>query len=255
MSRRAKAVLVALAGLLVLPAAAAADTVKIGSALAKPAFAELGATVGVQQAQSGGPGALSLTSPTDGTIVAWAVRSVEPGAVYKLRVLRPAGALGYLGAGTNTAPTPIPNNTDTIYNYPASLPIKAGDAIGVSSGSELPSSSDNVPADVIGYSNTLFADGATSGPVNTTPGHELLLQATVKFCKVPDLSGQKAAAAQQLLAAGDCAAGPIAKKKLKRTKKNKKRKKGKILSQTLTAGTTTAPGTAVGLTVGKLKKK
>jgi beta-lactam-binding protein with PASTA domain len=46
----------------------------------------------------------------------------------------------------------------------------------------------------------------------------------------------------------------VTKKKLKPSKKNKK-KKGKVLSQSLAAGTTAAPGTAVDLKVAALAKK
>jgi hypothetical protein len=250
--------MVALAGALVLPATAAADTVKIGSALTNgpPQSALCTGCVGVQTSQVGGSGPLSLTAPVNGTVTSWAVRTNDTGALHTLRILRPTG-IGYLGAGRSVAPAAVPNNTDTTYTYTASLPIKVGDAIGIelNAGHDLPQFTSNQATDVTAYLFPVFPDGTTSGAFTGIPGHELLLQATIKFCKVPDLSGQKTAAAQQLLAAGDCAAGPIAKKKLKRTKKNKKRKKGKVLSQALAPGTATSPTDAIGFTIGKLKKK
>ena len=75
----------------------------------------------------------------------------------------------------------------------------------------------------------------------------------MKFCKVPDLKGLKLADAQSKLAAADCTS-TVTKKKLKKSKKNRK-KKGKVLSQSVPADTTSAPGTPVAIKVAKLKKQ
>lgn len=261
MSRRAKAVLIALAGLLVLPATAGASTVKVGSALtATPVPGVSTNAFAVQQAQEGGALPFPLTSPSDGVVTSWSVRAAETNAVYTFRVLRPTGAPnGYTGVGSSLAPATT-TATDTVYTFATSLPIKKGDSIGVNVGpggvGQLPQSQPPSLANVMAY-GPLFADGSSNNTAATfaLPMHELLVQATIKFCTVPDLKSAKTAAAQQLLAAADCTAGPVTKKNLKRTKKNKRKKKGKVLNQTLAPGTTVAPDVAVGFTVGKLKKK
>ena len=206
-------------------------------------------------------------------ITDWKVKSADDGAVYTLKVLRPNGPVSLVPA-TNTnftaiasvqAPSPVPNGTfaatptGVIFDYPASLPISKGDYMGVLSvggggAHGLPQAMAN------GLPQSTFANNFGGQPADGTSAdlladaqHELLLQATIKFCKVPDLKGLKLADAQSKLAAADCAS-TVTKKKLKKSKKNRK-KKGKVLSQSVPADTTSAPGTAVEIKVAKLKKK
>jgi hypothetical protein len=70
--------------------------------------------------------AAHVTSPVNGTIVQWRVNTLGTG-VYALRVLRPAGTGVYSGAGS--APQNI--TTAGFYTFAASLPIQAGDLIGI----------------------------------------------------------------------------------------------------------------------------
>jgi hypothetical protein len=239
---------VAIAGTAALPAAAGADTVRIGSALQQPDTPSICTNcVGVQRARAAGA-PLPLTSPANGTVISWSVRSSEPGALHALRILRPAGGTSYTGAGTNAAP-PVPTTLDSILNYVTSLPIKQGDAVGVqvTGGGGLPQFTSNNPADVLGYSTTVFADGS-SAAFTELGGHELLLQATIKFCNVPSVKGRKIGAAKQALTAADCT--PKVKKKEARKKKNR----AKVLKQKKQPGTTAAPGTVVTILVGKKPK-
>jgi hypothetical protein len=129
----------------------------------------------------------------------------------------------------------------------ASLPIKQGDAIGVALGptaTGLPQFTSNNQADVLGYSTSVPPDGT---PVTFVPlgGHELLLQATVQFCSVPNLHKLKKVTAKQLLAAADCGV------KVKKKVTNKKKFRGKVLKQKKPAGTTAAPGTVVPIVIGQ----
>ena len=119
-----------------------------------------------------------------------------------------------------------------IFDYPASLPISKGDYIG---DAHRRGAVDDVPQHTTsGLPKNLIANNFTGQPADGDGGalladeqHDLLLQATVKFCKVPDLKGLKLADAQSKLAAADCAS-TVTKKKLKKSKKNRK-KKGKVL--------------------------
>jgi hypothetical protein len=68
------------------------------------------------------------------------------------------------------------------------------------------------------------------------------------FCKVPSLKGKKKAAAQSAVKAASCAVGKTSTKKLS---KKQKKSKGKVLGQTIPAGTEVKVGTKVGITVGR----
>jgi hypothetical protein len=67
-----------------------------------------------------------FTAPTSGVVVRWRVR--DSIGTLKLRVLRPAGAGTYTGAGTS-APGALPSGVVTTFD--TRLPINAGDFIGV----------------------------------------------------------------------------------------------------------------------------
>jgi hypothetical protein len=260
-----------------LAAGASADTVKIGSTLghAENMGGELcSVCTGVQRSQVGGNTPLPLTSPANGVVTSWAVRTSDVGAVYNLRILSPAGAAAYAGAGTSPAITVPLGTTDSVLVSAVSMPIEQGDAIGASagpSGHDLPSWPDNVNADVLGYA-PVFVDGGPAATTTNIPGHELLIQATVKFCNVPNVVGQTQAAATAAIAAADCTSTAttlklplrVIKKTFSKKKKKKKTKaankklraqNGLVLSQGSAPGTTAAPpGPAVALIVGEVVK-
>jgi hypothetical protein len=276
LSRIALATTLVGAAIGVAPAAAAADTVILGSPLVSnyDGGVSTGTNVSVQLSFDPATSTNPVVSPANGMITDWKVKSADDGAIYTLKVLRPNGPVSLVPA-TNTnfsgiasvqAPSAVPNGTfaatptGVIFDYPASLPISKGDYVGVLSvggggAHGLPQAMAN------GLPQSTFANRFGGQPADGTSAdlladaqHELLLQATIKFCKVPNLGKLKLAAAQQALAAADCAAGKVTKKKLKPSKKSKK-KKGKVLSQSLAPGTTAAPGTAVDLKIGALGKK
>jgi hypothetical protein len=250
-SRALIAVGLASIGALALAGAASANTATIGSDLAATHDANLclNLCTAVQQSQAGGSSPFPLTSPANGTVTEWAIRSTD-NVSYAFRILRPAGTNAYTGAGTALGVDP--NTTpDAILRYPTSLPIKQGDAIGIEPfagdidtgvpGQNTPSTTSNVWA-----TNTLGqpADGTTA---SFTPeaGRELLLQATVKFCAVPNVHKLKKVAAKQALATADC--GVRVKKKVT----HKRKFRGKVLKQKTAPGTTAAPGTVVAIVIGQ----
>jgi hypothetical protein len=237
---------VAIAGTAALPAVARGDTVQVGSNLQREfMLADVsGVGIGLQRALAAST--LSLTSPANGQITSWSVRSADMDALYTLRVLRSLGGLSYQATGSAAAPSPIPAGTDTIYTYPASLPISQGNAIGIQAGGDAsgaPLHSSSNPGDRVAFGPAL-ADGG-SATFGESGGSEILLQATVRFCNVPSLKRLKTKPAKRALRAHDCLP------KIKRSKIKKNRFRGKVLKQKTRPGTTAPPGTVVPIVIGK----
>jgi hypothetical protein len=225
---------------------ASADTVLMGSALQHPDTPALCTNcVGVQTAEAGGSSPLPVVSPANGVVTSWAVRTSDPGAVHALRILRPAGGNGFTAVSSNAAPAVPAGTTDSIFSYPTSLPIKQGDRIGegTDAAHDLSQFTSNNPADVLGYSTGIPADGAAF-TVTPQGGHELLVQATIQFCNVPILKKLKTKPAKRALREHDC----LPKVKRSRVKKDKFR--GRVLKQKTPPGTTAAPGTVVPIVIG-----
>ncbi len=129
--RRRASILATLAAGLTLAAApsAGANTVTIGSPLTATFSGSAVCSSPCTVSQSALPGA-KLTSPVDGTVVAWRVKGASGPAMegFKLRVLHPAGFGTFIGAGTSTTGSPQSVGTEA---FPTNLPIKAGDSIGL----------------------------------------------------------------------------------------------------------------------------
>jgi PASTA domain len=244
----------AIGGVVIAPGTASANTARIGSALLNPPTALICGNpncIGVQRTQVGGNSPLPLTSPANGVVTGWSVRTNDPDAFYTLRILRSVGGTSYQSVGSAPSPSAVPGTTtDSIIPYPApSLPLRQGDAIGLAvsgAAAGLPQFPSTNTSDVIG-STTTFGDG-NIGAFTDEPQHELLLQATIRFCNVPSVKGMKIKPAKQALTAADCT--PKVKKKEARKKKNR----AKVLKQKKQPGTTAAPGTVVTILVGKKPK-
>jgi len=215
-----------------------------------------------------------LLSPVNGVVTEWKVRTGDPDALYTLRILTPAAGNSYISTTSLQAPAPVAaGTTDSILTYFATrtVPIRQGQAIGLlqtnggGAGADvgLPQNTTNgVTTNVIANNfNGAFLDGLGATFISDQQ-HELLLQATVRFCRVPDVVGQTQAAASQALAAAECGV-TVQKKKIKIKKKAKKkakqkakRKLGKVLGQNPAPGSSVAPFTeAVEIVVGKKPKK
>lgn len=244
-------------------APASANTTVMGSALTLPYQGGVcnNNCLSVQLAQVGGANPNPIVSPANGVVTSWAVRTGDPDALYTLRILTPGANNGYVSTTSVRAPAPVPAGTvDSIITYPVStyVPIKFGQAIGVlqtnggGAGADvgLPQITTNgVTANVISNEfNGTFLDGLGTTFLPDAQ-HELLLQATIKYCKVPNLVGLKTAAAAAPLAAADCGAATVVKKPVKA-----KKQRGKILSTEPPADGTAEPGAAVKVTVGVKKK-
>jgi hypothetical protein len=121
----------------VLPAAQPAGTVVLGPATLAttstttlqnhPSCGSQGCTF-IQW--SGSSADTAYAAQTNGTIVAWRISSGSAGNKVKLRVLRPAGGGKYSAvASSNTETTS--GNASAPDQFSASIPVKAGDIIGV----------------------------------------------------------------------------------------------------------------------------
>ena len=248
-----------------IAAPASANTTVMGSALTLPYQGGVcnNNCLAVQVSQAGGNSPNPLISPANGAVTSWAVRTGDPGAIYRLRILTPGANNGYIGTASISAPAAVPaGTTDSIITYPVpavtTVPIKVGQAIGLLQGNGatagLPqNTTDGVTTNVIATSkdfNGSFSDQLGATLVPEAP-HELLLQATIKFCKVPNLVGEPLSAAHSALPAADCGAATVVRKPV-----GKKKNRGKILSTDPAAGATVAPvASAVKVTIGVKKKK
>jgi hypothetical protein len=124
-----------------------------------------------------GEAGVNVTSPVDGVVVAWQIGGVPPyteGTGFRLRVLEPAGKGSFSGVGTSAPAAPIGTPT------PTSLPIKAGDLVGV----DIPEGSKLAAGIAVGSENWLWkpqiAEGEPSvDPVVKTTDGELAFNAEV----------------------------------------------------------------------------
>jgi hypothetical protein len=265
--RRKLAVLLGTAGVALLAAAPAAhaDTITMGSTLQNDFDGGIstGPTLTVQLSYDPLTSPNPVTSPANGLITGWKVKSADDGALYTLKVMRPNGPVSLVTATNSnfsalrsvTAPSPVPAGTElatpagAIFEYPASLPIAQGDYLGLLTGG----ADDHVAQKTTnGLAQNLFANNFAGQPADGAAAnllgdeqHDLLLQATVEFCNVPKLKGLKAKAAKKALAAADCAV-KVNKKSVK-----KKKQRGKVIKQKKKAGFTAPPGTQIAITVGK----
>jgi hypothetical protein len=117
-----------------------------------------------------------LQVPFDGTVRSFSVNSGSSGNQVELRVLRPAGGGKFTGAGTSP-PEKLPGGPAT---FTVSLPVKAGDILGLdNSDSALIFESGDPNAITAYYELPSLAEGATAAPNRTATGDRLLLSAVV----------------------------------------------------------------------------
>src|ERR1044072_3187944 len=127
---RLRAPLAVLGGAAASPAAAPAAgpaTVSVGSPLTAN-FTPLPMGAGGQAtfAQTALPGS-TVTAPSDGTVISWQAR--RQGGPFTRRIVPPLGGVNYIGTGFS-APY-APGNFAASLVLPTSLPIQAGDLIGI----------------------------------------------------------------------------------------------------------------------------
>jgi hypothetical protein len=166
-------VLSAAALLLVAPPAVAEVT--IGSDLeAAPDTTEPGTFTYSQEALPG----RYTTSPIDGVVVRWRVRSETEGGRARLRVLRPTADGEFIGSGTGSTRTVSEPGID---QFSARLPIRAGDRIGADQlgGDPLWYAEPVSGASISGW-DPVLPDWSSRSPTDSVDDGELLLNADVE---------------------------------------------------------------------------
>ena len=170
----------------VVPAASQASVI-VGSPLNIPTNGSIGVFGGTFVQTALPEPTAALAAPVDGTVVQWSLRgtfiNVEPNS-FKLRVLSPVGNGTFIGAGTSAEEsTPhTGSNDDMIRRFQTALPIRAGDAIGLSAigGADVPVGEGTGATSE--YFEAAFADGASSGSPTVFGGfqnREMLFNAEV----------------------------------------------------------------------------
>lgn len=155
-------------------AATTAQTVTLGSTTGDPTANICLASSNCTYAPFNGVEAPALQVPFDGTVTSFSVNSGSSGNLVELRVLRPAGGGEFTGAGTSPAEMLAVGPT----TFAVSLPVKAGDILGLdNSNSAL--IFDTTPSAITAYYEPALADGATAAPNNNQLGYRLLLSAVV----------------------------------------------------------------------------
>jgi IPT/TIG domain len=128
----------------------------------------------------------NLTSPVSGAILRWRIQGAKGGPFF-LRVLRPTGTGAYTAVGTSGPAIPTGTGLQT---FTASIPIRAGDLIGV----DPTNPSDEIGVAAVAGASTAFIfpppfDGSTVAPSGVGPGEEIQLSAEVQpLAEVSSLS-------------------------------------------------------------------
>ena len=156
-------------------AATTAQTVTLGSTAGTPTANICVAGINCTYAPFNGVAAPALQVPFDGTVTSFSVNSGSSTNRVELRVLRPAGSGQFTGAGTSPAET-LTGGTAT---FSISLPVKAGDILGLDNSDSALIFDATTSAITAFYELPALADGATAAPNNTKTGDRLLLSAVV----------------------------------------------------------------------------
>jgi hypothetical protein len=106
------------------------------------------------------PGALAA-SPIDGVVIRWRMLGGTSEKPYELRVLRPQEGAQFAGAGTSAPETAT---SSAIQTFQASLPIHAGDLIGIDFEGTIGTSANTGS---YAYFGPPLPDGVTEAPVGT----------------------------------------------------------------------------------------
>ena len=193
------------------------------------------------------------TSPVNGLITSWSMRvddsanSDQTGADarFQLRVIRVDSDTAYFVAKRSAGSLTPRFFSPGIYTMPAAVPIAPGEQItlGGVPNAEMPIflAATSAPSVRITSSDNP-GDGQVGVAFNTTNFGLLGINATVTYCRVPDVKGKKLKKAKKLVRAADCDPAP---KRKGEAKKRKKRKR--IRRQDPAPGSTALPGTDVKL--------
>jgi hypothetical protein len=146
-----------------------------------PTATTQGATDGCTFVPFSSVGNAELQVPFDGTVTGFSITAASAGGTVRLRVLRPAGG-GQYTAVVSSAPATLALNGNT---FTTSLPVKAGDLIGLDNDSSalIFDATSTVP--LTAYFQPALADGQAGAPNQLAAGTRLLLSATVQAAAPP----------------------------------------------------------------------
>lgn len=161
----------------VFGSSAEAATVTVGSPLSASPIGHFGGSATEANVALSEPEA-NETSPVTGVIVRYRV-DVESLGQFTIRVLRPAGGGTYTGAGSGIPVTPTVHGIQT---FSSTLPIRAGDLIGLDLDDNAGVGQANVAGSTIDeWGNPGFlADGVTAPPNTVYQNEELLFNGDVE---------------------------------------------------------------------------
>lgn len=188
-------------------------------------------------------------SPTDGTVITWAVGN--PHGAYAPTVIQPNPNGTYTGvvAGPTVA---LNNPASASPTQSTNLPIKAGQLFALSLSGHI---YESFTGGLGGYSeHGPLTPGVTDNLTGGLSVDNYAFTATIRYCEVPNVVGQTVATATQTLASSDCTLGQVIKAKRKK-KKVKKSKAPKVTRQSVAPGTKISDTAPIDLTFAKKKKK
>jgi hypothetical protein len=177
---RRTALLAAIAGvglaIAIGSAGASTQTVTLGSTSGTPSQNVCAGSLDCTYAPFSNVSTPELQVPFDGTVTSFSVNSGSSSNTVELRVLRPASGGQFTGAGTSPA-EPLSGGVST---FAVSLPVKAGDVLGLDNASDALLFDNTDPTAVTAYYELPpLADGSTAAP-NHRSDYRLLLSATVQ---------------------------------------------------------------------------
>lgn len=206
---------------------AAAKTVIVGQATFTPANLCFGTFTELVTGVASGN---SYTVPKAGVITSWSFfGGATPVSGLKLKVGQSAGSGKYEITGEATAGSQTPN---TLNRYPAHIPVKAGDLIGIlESGGDCESVTDN-GLDTFAFSNGDVAPGTTATFQDSGAGAKFPVSAKVALdCVVPNVKGKTLRAAKRVLTRASCTLGTVVRPKGHRGRvKRQKPAPGRVLA-------------------------
>ena len=179
---------------------------------------------------------VNITSPVDGTVISYRLALADGTFAIQVIRLTPASApyTGFTAGRSIAASAPTAITASGISApIPAHLALKRGDSVGIRNFND--DFSDRIGVACCGSGGVAWSPPLTEGappqdiPFTGGMGGEIGLQATVRYCKVPDLEGKRPEAARKALTKADCRVG-----KLKTTKKERDRKE--VVSQSVNPG-------------------
>jgi hypothetical protein len=116
-----------------------------------------------------------LTSPSDGVVTRWRIKSGSAGGAVQLRVLRPTGGGAFTAVGTSGTETTVAGTAP----FNTRLPIRAGDYLGVDNASDALIFAPTPGASIYRWIPPI-TDGSNRAATDTRGTLELMVQADVE---------------------------------------------------------------------------